>query len=83
MQVSFFEENDKARLTSVGETQNYDLALYPIPRGDSVPDELRIIVNNPIFLIEELSLGVVQTRAYEVSDAGDEPGYRMRLNLTR
>ena len=77
--VSLFEEDDKARLTSVADTQNYDLALYPIPRADSVPDELRIIVNNPIFRIEDLTLEVVQARAYEVSDAGDEPGYRMHF----
>ncbi len=28
-----------------------------------------------------MSLEVVQTRAYEVSDAGDEPGYRMRFGV--
>ena len=49
------KERDKARITSVADTENYDLALYPIPRGDSVPEELWEIVDRPIFLFEELT----------------------------
>lgn len=79
--VSFFEDDDKVRLTSVADTQNYDLALYPVPRADSVPRELREIVNNPIFRIEDLTLEVVQARAYEVQDAGDISGPRMRCSV--
>ena len=79
--VSPFEEDEKSRLTSVADTKNYDLSLYPIPRADSVPDNLRIIVNNPIFRIEDLTLEAVRARAYEVSDAGDEPGYRMHFSV--
>lgn len=79
--VSVLDEDDKARITSVADTQNYDLSLYSIPRADSVPDELREIVNDPIFHSEELTLEAVQARAYEVSDAGDEPGYRMRFGV--
>jgi len=79
--VSPFEEDDKSRLTTVADTKNYDLSLYPIPRADSVPRELRIIVNNPIFRVEDLTLEVVQARAYEVSDAGDISGHRMRFSV--
>ena len=53
-QVSILKDNDKTRITSVTDTKNYDLALYPIPRADSVPNELREIVHNPIFLIDKL-----------------------------
>ncbi|NLD50762.1 MAG: hypothetical protein GX660_26780, partial [Clostridiaceae bacterium] len=60
---------------------NYDLSLYPIPRADSVPDELREIVNNPVFLIDELTLDTVRARTYEISDSGDEPGARMRFGV--
>ena len=38
-------------------------------------------MNNPIFSIDELTLEAVQARAYEVSDAGDEPGQRMRFSV--
>lgn len=79
--VSPLEEDDKARIISVTDTKNYDLALYPIPRAKSVPNELREIVNNPIFRIDELTLDTVRARAYEISDSGDEPGPRMRFSV--
>lgn len=74
-------EDDEARITSVADTRNYDLSLYPIPHANSVPYELREIVNDPIFRSEELTLEAVQARAYEVLDAGDEPGCRMRFGV--
>ncbi|HOJ09356.1 MAG TPA: hypothetical protein PK733_02040 [Clostridiales bacterium] len=79
--VSLLDDNDKTRITSVTNTKNYDLALYPIPRADSVPEELREIVDNPIFPIDELTLDTVRARTYEVSDAGDESGPRMRFSV--
>jgi hypothetical protein len=79
--VSFLNDNDKTRITSVADTKNYDLALYPIPRADSVPDELREVVDNPIFPINELTLHVVQARTYEIADTGDEPGQRMHFSV--
>ena len=79
--ISALGEDDKARITSVTDRQNYDLSLYRIPRADSVPDGLREMVNDPIFHSEDLTLDVVRTRTYEVSDAGDEPGCRMRFGV--
>jgi hypothetical protein len=38
-------------------------------------------VENPIFRIEDLTLEAVQARAYEVSDAGDISGPRMRFSV--
>lgn len=80
-QVSLLDDKDKTRITFVTDTKNYDLALYPIPRADSVPDELSEIVDNPIFLINELTLDVVQSRTYEITDVGDELGQRMRFSV--
>jgi hypothetical protein len=79
--VSLLDDNDKTRITSVADTKNYDIALYPIPRADSVPDELREVVDNPIFPIDELTLDVVKARTYETVDAGDEPSQRMRFSV--
>ncbi|MBE5966447.1 MAG: hypothetical protein E7255_05705 [Lachnospiraceae bacterium] len=79
--VMTLEEDDKTRITSLSDTQNYDLTLYPIPRADSVPNEIREIVDNPIFLSKELTLEAVKARTYEVSDSGDEPGPRMRFSV--
>ena len=79
--VSPYTEEDAHRLTSVQNKENYDLSLYPIPRADSVPDELREVVDNPIFEAEELTLDAVYSRAYKVNDAGDMDGWRMRFSV--
>ena len=79
--VTPYTEEDVHRLTSVDDKKNYDLSLYPIPRADSVPDELREIVDNPIFEAEELALETVYCRAYKVNDAGDTDGWRMRFSV--
>ena len=79
--VDPYTEEDAHRLTSVDDKENYDLSLYPIPRADSVPDELREIVDNPIFEAEELTLETVYCRAYKVDDAGDTDGWRMKFSV--
>lgn len=79
--ASKFSESDGIRVTSVADEENYDLALYPIPRADSVPEELREIVGNPIFRIEDLTLEAVKARAYTIYDEGDTEGYRMEFSV--
>jgi len=79
--VTPYTEEDAHRLTGVDDKRNYDLSLYPIPRASSVPDELREIVNDPIFAAEELTLEAVYCRAYKVNDAGDTDGWRMRFSV--
>lgn len=79
--ISFYDEEAQSRLTSAADTENYDLSLYPIPRAESVPDELREIVNDPIFLAEELILELVMSRAYKTGEAGDSNGWRMSFGV--
>ena len=79
--VTPYTEEDTHRLTGVDDKKNYDLSLYPIPRADSVPDDLREIVDNPIFEAEELTLEAVYCRAYKVDDAGDTDDWRMRFSV--
>ena len=79
--VYTISEADESRITEIDETENYDLTLYPIPRASSVPDELREIVNNPIFIGEELTKEAVFARAYKVEDAGDSNGWRMNFSV--
>lgn len=79
--VTPYTEADALRLTDINEKENYDLSLYPIPRADSVPDALRQIVDDPIFVAEELTLEAVYCRAYKISDAGDTDGWRMRFSV--
>lgn len=75
--VYTISESDEIRLTSVADTANYDLSLYPIPRASSVPDELREIVDNPIFYAEELTTDAVWARAYITGESDDSAGWRM------
>lgn len=77
--VHFYTDEDASRLTKVSETERYDLALYPIPRAESVPVELQSVVDNPIFAIEELTLDAVWKRAYKVEDESDE--WRMEFSV--
>ena len=79
--VYTISESDENRLTSVDETNNYDLTLYPIPRASSVPKELRQIVDNPIFYAEELTQDAVWTRAYKTGETGDSDGWRMTFSV--
>lgn len=74
-------EADESRITEVDETENYDLTLYPIPRASSVPDELREIVDNPIFYAEDLTMEAVWSRAYKTEDSGDSSGWRMKFSV--
>lgn len=81
MRVVFPFEEDEGRLTSVADTENYDLSLYPIPRASSVPDDLREIVDNPIFSADELTMDAVWARAYTTGESGDSNGWRMAFSV--
>lgn len=79
--VSLYSETDANRVTAAADTRNYDMSLYPIPLCDSVPEELRLIVDHPIFSIDELTQDVVNRRAYYVNDSGDTAGARMTFGV--
>lgn len=79
--VSFYDETMESRVTSVDDTRNYDLNLYPIPLADSVPEELFEVVDHPIFNIEELTLEAVSRRAYSIDEIGDTDGIRMSFGV--
>ncbi len=76
-----YNENDARCITDIEDTENYDLSLYPIPRAESVPEELMEIVNDPIFRAEDLTQEVVYSRAYKVDAIGDTDGYRMMFSV--
>lgn len=79
--VSLYSEADANRMTTAADTRNYDMSLYPIPLCESVPEELRQIVDHPIFSIDELTQDVVNRRAYYVNDSGDTAGARMTFGV--
>lgn len=76
-----YKDQNNDYLSGLWTRGNYNLALYPIPRAESVPEELREIVDNPIFDATELTLEAVYMRAYKVEDAGDIDGWRMVFSV--
>lgn len=79
--ITHADEYSDSRRTSVEDTVNYDLSLYPIPRAETVPDELREIVDDPVFDADEITLDVIYRRSYRVNDEGDTDGYRINFSL--
>lgn len=79
--VSFYDETMENRVTSVDDTRNYDLSLYPLPLADSVPEELFEIVDHPIFNIGELTLEAVNRRAYSINASNDTSETRMSFGV--
>lgn len=79
--ISYADEYTESRRTSADDLVNYDLSLYPIPRAESVPDEIREMVEDPVFLGDEVTLDVINRRAYYVYDEGEGEGYRINFSV--
>lgn len=73
--VSHFDAEAEKRLTHIGDTEKYDLSLYPIPRAESVPSQLQEIVDNPVFYAEELTEAAVMARTYQLAESGEAPAW--------
>lgn len=79
--VSTLTEADKNRLTHAEDTERYDLSRYPIPRADSVPESLREVVDNPIFFADELTSGLIWSRAYKTDEQVESNGWRLAFSV--
>ena len=80
-EVRYMTTEDADNLVAISEPETYDLSRYPIPRAESVPDQLRDTVDRPIFNAEELTWDVLSTRADTAADAGDSDGARMNFGV--
>lgn len=83
IKISYLEEQDKERIVSVEQKELYDMSLYPIPWADSMPEDKREIIENPIFRIEELTAEAVKMREYDIKEQGfsGEGGTAMRFSV--
>ena len=68
-------------VVDVSAPETYDLRLYPIPRADSVPEEYRETVDNPVFRAEDMSREVVEARAYTPNEQGDTNSLRIGFSV--
>lgn len=64
-------ESESTVTVDVGKPETYDVRLYEIPYGETVPEEYRQVFNDPLFAAKDLSLEVVRSRMKSVRDAGD------------
>lgn len=67
----FAAKEDNPETVDVEKTETYDVGLYEIPYGDTVPAKYREVFSDPLFAAEDMSLEVVSSRMRSVSDAGD------------
>ena len=52
-------------------TEQYDVRRYDTPWSESVPEEYRDTISDPVFRAEDMGLGVVQARTLYRDDAGE------------
>lgn len=55
----------------VDRTETYDVWLYEIPYGETVPSEYIETFQNPVFKWEDMNLKIVNSRMKSVGDTGD------------
>lgn len=61
-----------AHIVDLDKPETYDMSLYTVPYMDSVPGELREIVNCPIFRYEDFTVEAVMARAANSAEPEDE-----------
>ncbi len=67
--IHYINDEDRERfIEDIGEVERYDLNLYSIPWSDSVPDDFRATVENPIFRVEDLTKELIEKRMGEDGD---------------
>lgn len=66
----FSEQYDEPWMISAAERDKYDRSLHPLPWPAGMTEEQMQILEDPGFLVEEVTLDVVKARAYERSYDG-------------
>lgn len=68
---SVVQVKEAPETVDVEKPESYDERLYEIPHGETVPEEYRQSMDNPVFAWEDLSLEVVRSRMISYADSGD------------
>lgn len=61
----------EAATADVSKPETYDVHLYEIPYGETVPEQYREVFDAPVFAEADFSLEIVKARMKSVSDMGD------------
>ena len=68
-------------LADVNAPEQYDVRRYDIPWSESVPEEYRDTVYDPVFRAEDMSFSVVQARTLYRNDTGEGRKASIRLGV--
>ena len=80
--VSPNNEESISRIVSPEEINLYDISLYSIPWAESIPSDIRQIVENPVFNIEDLTLDMIKMRGYIRNEVGDPSSNSLNLRFS-
>lgn len=69
--LSFAKAGNVPNTVDVDKPETYDERLYEIPYAESVPEEYRQSVNDPVFAREDFSLEMIRSRMKSYHDSGD------------
>lgn len=64
-------EYDARRIVSPGERERYDLSFYSVPLAESVPEQYRETVYDPVFRSGELTEEMVRSRCVSAEEIGE------------
>ena len=62
---------EECETVDINVPETYDVRLYEIPYGETVPQEYREVFNHPVFAWEDFSMEILQSRMRTVEDRGD------------
>ena len=74
-------EAGELETVDVSRPETYDVRLYELPYGETVPREYWTVFDNPIFLAEDFSLEAVASRMKSYQDAGDTDTPRGKFSV--
>lgn len=66
-----YVEAGELETVDISRPETYDVRLYELPYGETVPREYWEIFDNPVFLAEDFSLETVASRMKSYQDTGD------------
>ena len=61
--INRMAEVPASQFADLQEPASYDLRLYPIPRGDSIPDLYWDSIQDPVFRAEDVTQALLEARA--------------------
>lgn len=82
IQVYSHDDYSKQRMVNKEDTQLYDMSLYPIPWGETMPLDKAHIIENPVFDAKALTLDMIKLREYTRRENTDKSGNSLCMNFS-